>query len=87
MLHAVQGRTEKALGVFQGSYIHALLAMRDATLKTLQQEIDFGWPAYLQLLHNPIFESMRTDSEFQKIIEEQKIVYDTQLQKYGQLDY
>ena len=85
MFYASQGHTDEALAISQGSYIQALLGRKTETIEALRNEIDLGWPAYLQLLHNPIFADVRSEPAFQEIIKTQTTFYDSKIQKYGDL--
>jgi TolB-like protein/Tfp pilus assembly protein PilF len=90
LLFAAKGEKEKALAMHQSSEVYSLLGMRDEAIQHLDQEIRgevrFPHLHYQYLLNNPLFDNLRGDSRFKKIVRREKKLYEEDLKKYGNLE-
>jgi hypothetical protein len=89
LLLAAKGEKEKALALHQNSEIYSLLGMKDEVIQQLSQEIrgkvKFPHIQYQYLLHNPLYDNLRGDSRFKKIVKREKKLYEVDLKKYGSM--
>lgn len=83
---AVRGEKSKAI-MFMHSpndLVFAPLGMNNEAIACLKQGIkEEKSRSYLYLLHNPLYDNLRSDPHFQDIIAKQKIIYEERLKKYG----
>jgi tetratricopeptide (TPR) repeat protein len=90
LLHAAKGEKEKALALYQNSEVYSLLGMPDEAIQHLEKEIRgtirFPHIQYKHLLNNPLFDNLRKDSRFKKIVKREKELYEEDLKKYGDLE-
>ena len=94
--YAIDGKEEEALKTFkseEGIYsiiLHAILGKKEKTLIILQkgtedyQEIKRS--NYFALKNHLIFDYLRDDPRFQKILAKHKELYEENLRKYGDID-
>lgn len=87
LLLAAKGEKTKALALNQPSeYLYCLLGMKEEALALIQNRFHSGHGyKYLEMLHNPIYASIRGDPRFHEIVNRLKTVHEERLQKYGQL--
>jgi serine/threonine protein kinase len=89
LLFAAKGEKEKALALYQNSEVYSLLGMRDEAIQHLDKEIrgDVKFPhiQYKHLLNNPLFDNLRKDSRFKRIVKREKKLYEEDLKKYGSM--
>ncbi len=90
LLLAAKGEKEEALALYQNSEVYSLLGMQDEAIQHLGQEIrgEIRFPhiQYKHLLNNPLFDNLREDSRFKKIVRREKKLYEEDLKKYGDLE-
>jgi len=79
-LFAFKGEREKALEISNEAEIYAVLGMKkealDSIENALERPLDFN---YVYLKNYPLFDSIRSDPRFQKILEIQKKKYEERL--------
>ncbi len=86
LMLAAQGEKEKALKLSRGTYVFALLQMKTETLDNIDHSIQQSDKAFNYLiLQLPVFDFLRDNPRFQKIVTQQKAVYEERLRKYGDL--
>jgi len=90
LLFAAKGEKDKALALHKNSEVYSLLSMKDEAIEHLNQEIrskvSFPHIYYYHLLNNPLYDNMREDSRFKKIVKREKKLYEQHLKKYGDLE-
>ncbi len=85
-LYATRGEKQKALARNEDLEIYALLGMNDEALAYMNKQMQDGYQfRYLRLLHNPDFENLRKNTQFQEIMQQARIDYETAVRKYGDL--
>jgi tetratricopeptide (TPR) repeat protein len=94
--YAIEGKDEEALKTFkseEGMYsivLHARLGKKDKTLIILQKETEIRQEIkeclYFPLKNYSIFDHLRDDPRFQKILVKNKEIYEENLRKYGDLE-
>jgi serine/threonine protein kinase len=94
--YAIDGKEEEAIKTLhskEGIYsivLHAILGKKDKTLNILEKATEIyqekNRSYYLLLTNLSIFDHLRTDSRFQKILAKHKDIYEKNLEKYGDLD-
>ena len=87
LLLAVQGKKEEALSHMEKlrPEIYALLGMKARAIEYLKKLRNDYRYSYLALLYTPYFDSLRSDPEFEKFLQEQKKTYEERTKKYGHL--
>ena len=89
LLFAADGEKKKALSFRKNGAVYALLGMNKEAIKYIQKAIKKGNEhfqySYLPLLNNQIYDDLRNDPQFEKILETQKQKYDNRLEKYSDL--
>ncbi len=90
LLFAAKGEKEKALALGQlTATAYAALGLKDEAIKYIEDAIkkdaDTSVYRYLELIHNPFFDSLRDDPRFKEIVRKQKKIYEERLKKYGDL--
>lgn len=94
ILLAAKGEKNKALVLWQNSDIYSLVGMKDEALESLRKEIRpdvyphfFAHPDlyYLYLMHNPFYDSLRDEPRFQELLNEEKLLYEQYLNKFGDI--
>ena len=92
---AINGDKKEALknlkGVYTALYVYPLLNMQDEALTLLEKKIDecFTWDYgcyYKVLLNDPLFDGLRENKRFHKILADQKKLYEYYIGKYGDID-
>jgi TolB-like protein/lipopolysaccharide biosynthesis regulator YciM len=79
-LFSFRGEREKALEISKNAEIYSLLGMKNEALDLIEKAIDHPLAFnYLYLKNYPLFDSLRDESRFQKILEKQKIKYEERL--------
>jgi len=64
--------------------VYAMLGMKKGALDLMEKEIAAGKPyLYLDLLHNPFYDKLRTEPRFQAILRRQQLIYEERMRKYG----
>jgi len=86
-LFALQGDKEKALATFAkdtwyGLQIYSVLNMKDKAFELLDKNIE---KRYLRLKNNPLYDNLRDDPRFAKVLKKAKKLYEDLLRKYGDL--
>ena len=80
LLLAAEGEKARALNLHTSSEIYALLAMKEEALQELEHEIrgtrSTPYIYYLELLHNPSYDLLRSDPRFQAMLQREKALYD-----------
>ncbi len=65
----------------------SLLKQETKAVDKLQSQInENGMPFYLGLINNPFYENLRENPYFLKLVEDQKLIYDYRLKRYGNLN-
>jgi len=89
LLFATDGEKKKALSLRKNGAVYALLGMNKEAIKYIHKAIKKGNEhfqySYLPLLNNHIYDNLRDDPQFEKIMETQKQKYEDRLEKYGDL--
>lgn len=89
LLLAIQGDRDGALALYKNSDVYALLGMKDEALQALSQEIRGSvfnpYLYYQDLVHNPFYDKLRGDSRFEKLVMQEKKLYDEAVKKFGEL--
>lgn len=89
LIFASVGEKKKALSLRKNGAVYALLGMKKEAIKYIDKAIKKGNEhfqySYLPLLNNHIYDNLRDDPQFKKIIEIQKQKYEDRLEKYGDL--
>jgi len=88
ILYAARGERKKALALqYQSSAGYALLGLKEEVLAIMQEELNQNMDAYgyLYLINNPLYDNLRDDPRFQKIVADAKEIYEERLRKYGDL--
>jgi len=87
VLLAVRGEKDKALALFTNSEVYALLGMKDEAFSALDREIRGSvfnpYIYYQDVVHNPIYDNLRGDPRFEKLVAREKKLYDEAVRKYG----
>ena len=92
---AIKGDKKAALknlkGIYTALYVYPLLNMQDEALTLLEKKIDecFTWDYgcyYKVLLNDPLFDGLRENKRFHKILADQKKLYEYYIGKYGDID-
>jgi len=92
VMYALTGDREKAFEKYpEGNfYIFVSLKMVDETIDLLSRQIDrhkkSEYSTYLWLSNSPIYDFLRSDPRFQKILKEEKKIYEENLEKYPDID-
>jgi TolB-like protein/Tfp pilus assembly protein PilF len=79
LLHAARGEKEKALEIYDSPSfaIYSILGMIDEAFRIGLEGIEKGWGSYyLQLKNSPLYDNLRDDIRFQKILEKAKEQYE-----------
>jgi tetratricopeptide (TPR) repeat protein len=64
--------------------VYALLGMKEEALALMEKEIAAGKPyRYLDLLHNPLYDTLRAEPRFRELLRQQQLVYEERMRKYG----
>ncbi len=64
--------------------VYAMLGMKEEALALMEREIAVGKPyLYLDLLHDPLYDKLRTEPRFQAILRQQQLVHEERMRKYG----
>ena len=67
-------KATKAPGIrFSMAAIYAVQGNKEEALKWLQKAVDAGWRHYRYILRYPLFENIREDERFKKIIDDMKV--------------
>ncbi len=89
LLFAANGERKKALSLRKNGAVYALLGMNKEAIKYIQKAIKKGNEhfqySYLPLLNNHIYDNLRKNPQFEKIMETQKQKYEDRLEKFGDL--
>jgi TolB-like protein len=86
LLFASRGEKDKALALSQHQYVYALLGMKDEALRIMEDKASKGVKfLYLVLLNNPLYDNLRNDPRFEKIVQDSKLRYEENVKKYGNL--
>jgi hypothetical protein len=86
LLLAACGEKNKALALSQHQYVYALLGMKDEALRIMEDKASKGVKfLYLVLLNNPLYDNLRNDPRFEKIVQDAKLRYEENVKKYGNL--
>jgi len=88
-LFAAKGQKEQALALSKGVSVYLLLGMKEEALEKLANAewlhhyLAEWLHHYLSLANLPIYDNIRSDPRFKKILEKAKSAYEKNLQKYG----
>ena len=89
LLFAAEGEKKKALSLRKNGAVYALLGMNKEAIKYLQKTIKRGNEhfqySYLPLLNNHIYDNLRENPQFEKIMETQKKKYEDRSKRYSDL--
>ncbi|MFQ5710095.1 MAG: hypothetical protein ACE5HO_21790, partial [bacterium] len=88
LYYAATGQRKKALSTSQWGGVLAALGMKKEALDfidnaTRDENGDYFLLTYLPLIHLPIYDSLRTEPRFQKIVSREKEKYEIRLKKYS----
>jgi hypothetical protein len=79
LFHAARGESEKALEIYGSPSlaIYSLLGMKDEAFRIGVEGMEKGWGSYyLQLKNSPLYDNLRDDVRFKKILEKTKEEYE-----------
>ena len=85
ILYAARGERKNALALqYQNSDAFALLGLKDEALALIQKNLDKDkyYYDYLFLVNNPLYDNLRDDPRFKKIVAEARVLYEEGLRKY-----
>ena len=89
LLFAAEGEKKKALSLRKNGAVYSLLGMKKEAIKYINKVIKRGNEhfqySYLPLLNNHVYDNMRSDPHFEKILIIQKKKYEDRLKKFGDL--
>jgi serine/threonine-protein kinase len=90
LLHAVRGEKESALALDRSTNVYIHLRMKEEAIKSLQESVEAAperlrYYQYPDLVNRRLFDSLRDDPRFKKIVEVQKKEHDEMVKKYGKL--
>jgi serine/threonine protein kinase/tetratricopeptide (TPR) repeat protein len=86
VLLAMRGEKAEALSIQKSVPVYSLLRMRREALKLLEEKAGTSRNyLYMELLHNPFFDNIRSDPQFKSILARQKDLYEERVKKYGDL--
>jgi predicted Zn-dependent protease len=64
--------------------VYAMLGMKEEALALMEKEIAAGKTyLYLDLLHSPLYDKLRGEPRFQAILQQQQLVHEERMRKYG----
>ena len=94
--NAVNGQREKALEMIKSDnwrkrlHVYTQLNMKNEAIQILQNRIELNKKTkssnFLFLKNSAIYDNLRSDPRFQKILEEHKKIYEKNLEKYGDIE-
>ncbi len=89
LLFAAEGQKKKALSLRKNGAVYSLLGMKKEAIKYINKAIKKGNEhfqySYLPLLNNHVYDNLRDDPHFEKILIIQKKKYEDRLKKFGDL--
>jgi serine/threonine protein kinase len=93
LLYAIRGDKNKALhhSILAGiasseEFVYSILGMKEEAIACIKKNIKEGHEyLYLQLINNPFYNNLHSDSRFQEIVNQAKKLYEERLRKYGDL--
>jgi non-specific serine/threonine protein kinase len=86
ILHAARGETNKALAMpVQSPEAFSLLNQKDDAIKIMQENLKKNQNAYryINLINNPLYNNLKGDPRFKKIVSDAKKIYEERLIKYS----
>jgi tetratricopeptide (TPR) repeat protein len=92
LLHIINGEKEKALALYpEGkTEIYYYCRMSEETISSLSKNFERNRKAehswYLSLINDPGFDFIRSDPRFKDILEKYKLLYEENLEKYGEYE-
>jgi len=89
LLFAAKGEKKKALSLRKNGAVYSLLGMKKEAIKYINKQIKRGKEhfqySYLPLLNSHVYDNLRDDPQFEKILEIQEKKYEDRLKKFGDL--
>jgi len=85
-LYAAKGEKERALGLDKSVRVYALLGMKDEAIDLMQKSLSKGGSYnYLSLINHRVYDNLRGDPRFEKIVAQAKERYEELSARYGSI--